>query len=195
MEPLPWYRIAAPIVFVAMLAGICLWKNLPRFRAMLLGIAMLSLYGMVQDQVSVRLCPEYFTIYHNPIPGLTEPTLLGIAWGFLGAWWGGALLGYSAGICATAGKSPPWPVSRLIVPMLVVIAFVAAVAAICGFAVQTYLQGFAVTVNAESAEAIPLERRRNVVTVACYHVAAYASAILGSVVLCLWIARKRSMER
>jgi hypothetical protein len=89
MEPLPWYRIAAAPFAVAVLAVFALLSKNPRLRSSLLGAGMLTCYGMLQDQVSARLCPEYFTVLHQPIPGLTDPTLIGLAWGFLGAAGGG----------------------------------------------------------------------------------------------------------
>ena len=191
MEPLPWYRIAAPVVCVVMLGGVCVWKNYLRFRAMLLGIGLLSGYAMLQDQFSVRLCPEYFTVLHNPINGLTDPTLLGITWGFLGSWWGGALLGYGAGLAATLGKQPPMTVKQLLKPMLCVIAFVAACTALAGISVAMNADGFSISINTLSIEAIPIQRRTPAFIVATYHLVVYAASVLGSVVCIVWIANNR----
>jgi hypothetical protein len=192
MEPLPWYRFAAPIVFVVMLSGVCLWRNMPRFRAMLLGIVLLSGYAMLQDQVSARLCPEYFTVLHNPINGLTNPTLLGITWGFLGSWWGGALLGYGAGLASTLGRNPPMTVKQLLKPMLCVIAFVTACTAFTGISVAMNADGFSISINVLSIEAIPIQRRTMAFIVATYHLVAYASSVVGSVVCIVWIANNRA---
>lgn len=191
MEPLAWYKIAAPVAFVCGLAVLCAVRNLPRFRAMLLGIGLLSGYAAVQDQVSTRLCPEYFTHFHNPIPGLTDPTLTGITWGFLGAWWGGALLGYFAGMAATVGKRPPLTVRELIWPMGLTVLAVAGVTAITGGAVALYSDQLMVEVNQSAAGPVPAERRRALLVVCCYHLAAYISAVVASLVCCVWIARER----
>jgi hypothetical protein len=192
VEPLPWYKLAAPVAFVVGLAVVCVVKNLPRFRAMLLGIGLLSGYAAVQDQVSARLCPEYFTHFHNPIPGLTDPTLTGVAWGFLGAWWGGALFGYAAGIAATAGKAPPLGVRQLMKPMLLTVAGVAGVTALTGGAVAFYANQLNVEVDPFLAGPVPADRRRALLVVCCYHLAAYASAVAGSVACCVWVARRRA---
>ena len=188
MEPTPWYKIAAPVAFVVGLAVVCAVKNLPRFRAMLLGIGLLSGYAAIQDQVSARLCPEYFTHYHNPIPGLTDPTLTGIVWGFLGAWWGGALFGYFVGIAATAGKRPPLSLRELVKPMLVTVLGVAGVTALVGGSVAFYAEQFGVTLDPYMAPSVPVERRRGLLVVCCYHLAAYVSAVIGSVICCVWVA-------
>jgi hypothetical protein len=192
VEPLAWYKIAAPVAFVVGLVVLCAVKNLPRFRAMLLGIGLLSGYAVLQDQVSARLCPEYFTHFHNPIPGLTDPTLTGVAWGFLGAWWGGALFGYFAGIAATAGKRPPLTVRQLVVPMLVTVLGIAAVTALVGGAVAYYAEQFGVQIDPYMAGPVPEERQRALLAVCCYHLASYVSAIVGSVACCVWVGRVRS---
>jgi len=192
VEPTPWYKIAAPVAFVVGLGVVCAVKNLPRFRAMLLGIGLLSGYAAIQDQVSARLCPEYFTHYHNPIPGVTDPTLTGIAWGFLGAWWGGALFGYAVGIAATVGKRKPLSLRELVKPMLVTVLGVASVTALVCGAVAFYAEQLGVSLDQYMAAPVPAERRRGLLVVCCYHLAAYVSAVIGSVICCVWVARTRS---
>lgn len=192
MDPLPWYRIAAPVAFVAGLVVVCSVAPNPRFRAMLLGVACLAGYGMAMDQVSARLCPEHFTVFHPPIPNLTDPTLLGIAWGFLGAWWGGAILGYSAGIAATAGPHPPVSVRGLVRPMLAVLAVTAAVTVLTGFSVWRHAEMLGVTLAPDVANLVPPERHRACLVVACYHFSAYVTAIVAGVVMCVWVGRSRA---
>src|SRR5262249_28697462 len=114
---------------------------------MLLGIGVMSGYAILQDQVSARLCPEYFTVLHNPIPGLTDPTLLGVAWGFLGAWWGGALMGYFAGIAATAGRKPPLGPRELVRPMLVLVLAIGTATAMTGVSVWHHAEMFEVRLD------------------------------------------------
>ena len=36
------------------------------------------------------------------------------AWGFLGGWWGGMLMGMSLGLVATLGKAPPLAVREVL---------------------------------------------------------------------------------
>ncbi|MCU0705434.1 MAG: hypothetical protein MUF18_15790 [Fimbriiglobus sp.] len=159
---------------------------------LLLGIGLLSGYAMLQYQVSARLCPEYFTHFHNPIPGVTDPTLMGIAWGFLGAWWGGALFGYSAGIAATAGKKPPITVRQLVGPMVLTMAGVAVVTALVGGVVAFYAEQLRVQVHPVAAWPVPEERSRWLLVVCCYHLTAYAAAVVGSVACCVWVGFRRS---
>jgi len=55
-------------------------------KIILLSIAAVILYGIVHDQVTARMCVEYFTIGHPPIFGTDDPTLLGVGWGILATW-------------------------------------------------------------------------------------------------------------
>jgi len=159
---------------------------------MLLGIGLLSGYAMVQDQISARLCPEYFTVLHNPIPGLSDPTLTGITWGFLGSWWGGALLGYGAGIAATAGKKAPLKLKQLVFPMLCVIAFITVCTALAAFSAWRHAEVFMLESQASSIEVIAPQHRLPAFVVARYHLVAYASSVVGSVVCIVWIAISRA---
>jgi hypothetical protein len=195
MEPLPTYRIVLPIVAMAVLCVVCWVRKIPRFQAMLLGIGIMSAFGMILDQISVRLCPEYFTALHSPIVGLTEPTLLGMAWGFLGSWWGGALWGYLAGVIATSETQfPPFTVRNLIRPMLVTISFVAIVTTITGLTVWRHAEMFEIHFVGWLTTAVPVERQKNAFIVACYHFSAYISAIVGGMTMCVWLGWKRRQQ-
>ncbi len=192
MDPLPWYRIAAAPTIVLALVVYTLLRPSTRARSTLLGVGALTGYGMLMDQVSVRLCPEYFTVLHNPIPGLTDPTLLGIAWGFLGSAGGGVALGYGTGLAATVGRKPPLATRDLVRPMLLLVGGVAAATAVTGAIVAIHAAAFEIHLDPLFAKRIPVERHRAAFTVACYHAAAYSFAILGSVALLVWIGRERT---
>ena len=195
MEPLPWYRIAIPIVLTVLLVGVCWFRKDVRFRAMLLGVALLSAFGMTMDQLSARLCPEYFTVLHPPIPNLTYPTLLGIAWGYLGSWWGGALMGYVMGIVATIGtRHPPLSLRQLAVPMVSVVALTAVGTLITGIAVWRHTEMLEVRFADWLDRAVPRERQRNAFIVANYHFAAYATAIVSSIVMSVRVGMQRSKK-
>jgi hypothetical protein len=148
-------------------------------------------YGIVQDQVSARLCPEYFTLFHPPIEGLTDPTLLGATWGFLGTWWGGLLLGYLAGLFATLGSKPKLAPREFLRPVAILLAFVGSSVATAGVSVWRHAALFGVSIDPGLARMLPTDEHRWLLVVACYHFVGYASAIAGGVVLCVWIGRER----
>jgi hypothetical protein len=47
----------------------------------ILCIASAVVYGIVHDQITARICVEYFTIGHPPVFATESPTLLGLGWG------------------------------------------------------------------------------------------------------------------
>jgi hypothetical protein len=79
--------------------------------------------------------------------------------------------------------------------MLVLIAAVAVVTVICGVSVYRHAELFSIRLDPTLDDRVPLQRHRELFTVACYHLAAYASAIIGSVGLCVWIVHERGRRR
>jgi hypothetical protein len=198
MEPLAWYRIAAPAAVCLALVVLAVTTRGVRLRFAAMGLVAMVGYAMLQDQVSARLCPEYFTVFHPPIPDVTDPTLLGIGWGFLGAWWGGVLLGYVAGLVATVGSRPPLTPRDFVRPLLVLVAVMTVVVAMTGLIVWGHAEVFEIALNPGMAKMLPPERHRALFVVACYHFAAYTTAIVGGVGVCVWVGiarRRRGSER
>ena len=44
------------------------------------------IYGIIHDQITARLCVEYFTVFHPPVFATQNPTLLGLGWGIIATW-------------------------------------------------------------------------------------------------------------
>lgn len=112
--------------FVGLLAGFPLWvfretkKRHPvgdMDKILLLCIGMAVLFGIVHDQITVRLSWQYYETGHFPIPGVEDPTLLGLIWGVLGTWWVGAIFGLLMTLAAYAGSRPPIRANQLIKPL------------------------------------------------------------------------------
>jgi hypothetical protein len=192
MEPLPLYRVVAPFVAIFGLGIAAYIAKVFRLKACFHGAVAFSAYAVVQDQISARLCPEYFTAFHNPIPGVKDPTLLGILWGVLGAWWGGALMGYALAVAATAGPHPQWQQKQLFKPAACVIAVTALASLVTGLNVHHHCDMLGVQLSPDWNEHLPPERHRACLTVACYHMAGYATAIVGSIAACVVIGRARA---
>ncbi len=185
MNPIGWHQIVLPVVMCGVFAALALRR--PRYRFVLMGLATLVAYAVLQDQVSARLCPEYFTVMHPPIPGLTDPTLLGISWGFLGAWWGGAMLGLGLGMVATVGPRPVLSPRELVRPLAVYVGGLAAVTALTGYTVWRHANLLDVSLGPGTTDPVPPENRRGLLTVACYHFSCYATGSIGGVILCAWV--------
>src|SRR5947199_10373702 len=96
-----------------------------RFAAIiLLCIAGAVVYGIIHDQITARICVEYFTIGHPAIFGTDDPTLLGLGWGVIATWWVGLILGVPLALCSRVGAWPQFTAGRLGRPLAVLLMIV-----------------------------------------------------------------------
>lgn len=190
-EPLPWWRIAAPLLAFIALCIVCGLRRLPLLRIVLLcGLAMIG-YGVLQDQISARLSPEYFTIGHAPIPGLSQPTLVGVAWGFLGGFPGGIALGIPLALAGTLGPWPPLTARTLVRPLLVFLAMTAIGTLIADASGAYNATVVNIAVGEPWATFVPRERQWHFFVVACAHFGTYLAAAIAGCGVCLWAIRRR----
>src|SRR6516225_8216507 len=102
-------------------------------RIILLSVAGAVFYGILHDQLTTRVCVEYFTIGHPPVFGTTEdPTALAFGWGVLATWWVGLLLGVPLATFARLGSRPKLSARDVLKPILVLMAFIGVVALTMG---------------------------------------------------------------
>jgi hypothetical protein len=190
-EPLPWWRIAAPLIAFISLCLICGLRPLPLLRIVLLcGLGMIG-YGALQDQISARLSPEYFTIGHAPVPGISHPTLVGIAWGFLGGFPGGIALGIPLALAATLGDLPRLTARTLARPLLIVLAVTAIGTLIAGASGAYNASVVNIAIGEPWASFVPHERQWHFFVVACAHFGTYLGAGIAGCGLCLWAIWRR----
>src|SRR5678815_1238296 len=98
-----------------------------------LGVASAVVYGILHDQVTARVCLEYFTVFHPPVFRTTSPTLLGLGWGIIATWWVGLPLGALLALAARAGSSQArLTVSDLVRPVIYLMILVGATASVAG---------------------------------------------------------------
>jgi hypothetical protein len=74
----------------------------PSLKIVALCTASAVLYGICHDQVTARVCVEYFTVGHAPIFHTESPTLLAFWFGTMATWWVGLILGVLAALAARA---------------------------------------------------------------------------------------------
>lgn len=159
-----------------------------RFIAIIsLSIAAAVVYGIVHDQVTARICVEYFTIGHPPIFGTDPPTLLGLGWGVIATWWVALLLGVPLAFAAGCGRRPVFPVRRLVRPLVVLLGCMACTAIIAGVLGHLAASGRVVVLFEPLASRVPAERHVAFLTDLWAHCASYASGFLGGLVLIRWV--------
>ena len=149
------------------------------------------IYGIVHDQVTARVCIEYFTVFHPPIFATNSPTLLGFGWGIIATWWAGAIIGLLLAFAARDGSRAKLT-ARQICPLVIrLMAFMAVCALV--FGTIGYFSG---PVPPDVAELLPGPTQRRLVADWWAHGASYASGFLGGLALCVivWIKRGKPLR-
>jgi hypothetical protein len=157
----------------------------------IVGVCMLAgiAYGVLHDQVTARVCVEYFTVFHPPVFPTQSPTLLGIGWGILATWWVGAILGVILGAAARAGGNPGMGAAQ-IAPLVGRLLLVMGVcAAVCG--TVGYFFGM---VPEFVAGVLPVGQQRRFLFDWWAHMASYGVTALGGLLLAGLVWRKRSRQ-
>ena len=159
-------------------------------KIILVSIGAGIIYGIIHDQITARVCIEYFTIFHPKVIESVSPTLLGLTWGLIATWWAGAILGTMLAIAAGAGNKPTLTASNLILPIMRLLAVMAVSALVAG------LSGYILTRRGlvSASGLILLVPSRQPVFMADWwaHMASYGSAFIGGIVLCVLTFRRRA---
>jgi hypothetical protein len=148
-------------------------------------------YGILHDQVSARVCIEYFTIGHPPIFGTDNPTLLGLGWGVIATWWVGLLLGVPLAVAARAGSRPKRNARSLVRPLawlLLIAALSAFVAGIIGWLLAD--RGLVFLIGPLAGN-VPQHRHVAFLAALWAHSASYLVGAIGGIVLILLVWRWR----
>jgi hypothetical protein len=150
-------------------------------------------YGILHDQVTARICIEYFTVAHPPVFPTDDPTLLGLGWGVIATWWVGLILGLGLAVAARAGRRKPRPVRSLVKPIAQLLFVMAGCATVAG--VVGYIAGREkwIVLYGEYAWEIAASKHAAFFACAFAHNASYFFGFLGGVVVMLrvWLGRQR----
>jgi len=151
-------------------------------------------YGVIHDQITARVCVEYFTIGHAPIFGTDDPTLLGLGWGVLATWWVGVMLGVPLALVARAGSWPKRSAASLLRPLLILVIASAAFAMVAGIAGWLLARNGVVTLPEPLAGRVPPEKHVAFLADAFAHSASYLAGFLGGgiVMLRVWFDWRRA---
>lgn len=162
-------------------------------KIVILGVVAACVYGIVQDQVTARVCEEYFTIGHPPIFDTDSPTLLAFGWGVVATWWVGLPLGLLIGLASRVGGWPRLTWRGLLRPIAVVLCVMGVISLLAGVVGYFVADAGGVRLFEPLASRIPAERHVLFLADLWAHNAAYGAGFLGGVGLCIWciIARGR----
>ena len=163
-------------------------------RLRIIGLALLGAiaYGIVHDQVTARICVEYFTIGHPPIFSTTSPTLLALGWGVIATWWVGLPLGLVLSLAARGGSRRKLGAAELRRPIATLLLTMAACAAVAGTVAGTLAVAGKINLVPPMSELVPIDRQIPFLVDLWMHSASYASGILGGIGLAVWVWRQRA---
>jgi len=150
------------------------------------------LYGIAHDQVTARICIEYFTVFHPPVFPTQSPTLLGLGWGIIATWWVGAALGLLLAFAARGGSRPKLPAVALFVPIGKLLLTMASCAAISGLAGFLVARRHLIAPPEWVLYSLAPSARARFMAVWWAHSASYAVGFLGGVALCIVQYRRRT---
>jgi hypothetical protein len=168
-------------------------------KIVLLAVAAAVVYGIVHDQITARICVEYFTIGHPPLFTFETqaPTLLGLGWGVVATWWVGVLLGVPAAAAARIGSWPKRDARSLVKPIVVLMAVSACGAFLAGLAGWWLASRKIVFLVGPLADAVPPEKHVPFLIDGFAHSASYGFGFFGGLVLIgyILISRRNAAAR
>lgn len=164
---------------------------MPFIAIVLFSIAAAVFYGIIHDQITARICIEYFTIGHPPLFQTDSPTLLALGWGVVATWWVGLPLGILLGCASRLGAWPRTGVRELFRPTAVLLIVMALAAAFFGWRGFHRANVGTVHMPPALAAAVPTEKHAAFIADWFAHSASYAVGALGGLALCFWVIRGR----
>ncbi len=162
-----------------------------RVQIILLSIVAACSYGVVHDQITVRLCIEYFTVAHPPLFHTTSPTLLALCWGIAATAGIGAVLGVVLALVSQSRGKDPCPVAQLARSILLLLIMMGAGAFIAGLAGYQLSNRGLVSIPASLAVAIPANQHDYFMAVWFAHCTSYLIGLGGGALLCFRIWQRR----
>jgi hypothetical protein len=168
------------------------WSLVQSFGIVLMCILAAVVYGIAHDQVTARVCVEYFTVGHPLILPTEDPTLLGLIWGVVATWWVGLLLGVPLAVVARAGSRPKRSVGSLVRPVALLLLVMAACALAAGVTGWTLARTGAIYLVDPIASVLPGERHAPFLADAWAHSASYLAGMAGGVVVLVLVWRSRA---
>src|SRR5438132_8911742 len=144
-----------------------------------LGLGAAVGYGVLHDQLTARICVEYFTVGHPPLISTTSPTLLALAWGVVATWWVGLPLGLALAVAARVGKRAKVSAAALAPPVMKLLVLMASSAFLAGLSGYLLAEHGSLTMVGVWGDRVPYVRHSRFLADLWAHNASYLSGIVG----------------
>ena len=149
-------------------------------------------YGIMHDQVTARVCVEYFTIGHEPIIASKSPTLLGLIWGVTATWWVGFLLAWPLSIATRWGTRPRLDVEHLRRPVFILLIGMSLLAVFAGLIGRNLAMHGHIVLTEPLASRVPRNHHAAFIADTFAHSTSYLVGFIGGIVVivnCWWKRR------
>jgi hypothetical protein len=153
------------------------------------------LYGIVHDQITIRVCPEYFTVAHPHIINTSSLTVLALTWGVVATWWVGLPLGVLVGVAARVGSPPRLELPTVIRAIVVLLLLMGVLAAAAGGIAWAMHLGETFRKSApDLASDIDQSHHDRFVAAWVAHSVSYGAGALGGISLAIGLATRRWIQ-
>ncbi len=150
-------------------------------------------YGILHDQVTARICVEYFTIFHARIVDSESPTVLALVWGVVATWWAGLGMGIPIAVFARVGNPPKLSARDLLKPIAFLMLGMGIAALVAGSVAYQLAVSGEIALRGRWASRIPPEKQFAFLADLWAHRTAYGAGVVGSIFLCGWNVYKRNL--
>ena len=148
-------------------------------------------YGVLHDQVTARVCVEYFTVGHAPIFCTESPTLLALGWGVIATWWVGLILGIGAAVACRAGAWPKIDAATLVWPIAGLLVMMAVASLLAGITGYELAKDNHMVLPEPYGSRVPKDQHWYFYADSLAHAAAYTVGALGGLALCGYVIVQR----
>jgi hypothetical protein len=160
-------------------------------KIVLLSVTASIAFGVFHDQITARVCIQYFTIGHPPLIESTSATMLGMAWGIVATWWVGLPLGVLLAASAQLGVRPKIGAKRLVPGITMLMGVVALLAFSTGTIVYALASTGRMHLSTEWAELLPFSARIPFLVDMWTHIASYLFGVVGGLFLVISTFKRR----
>jgi hypothetical protein len=169
-----------------------------------LSILAASLYGILNDQITVSISPEYFSVFKRAqfwdllaatgfdhAPTRVQAILIGAA----ATWWFGLLLGLLLGNAGVIGRRPRLTTREFLRAVGLVMAIAAGTS--LAFGLWGYARGpVRSALNSASIDGVwpfleGIQDTRRAFAVGCWHDGAYLGGLIGTILACGIVQKRR----
>ncbi len=160
-------------------------------KIILLCMVSAVIYGICHDQVTARVCVEYFTVGHAPIFHTESPTLLAFGFGTAATWWVGLIFGVLAASVSRAGSWPKVDAARLIRPIACLLTVMAICSVLAGIAGYQLAKASGFVLPEPLGPRVPKGHHHFFFADSLAHLAAYGAGLVGGLILCAGVIVQR----